>query len=170
MVRLRLNNEDAIELCYKQPRKFDTCMLNYYDNGNKIMLSEDYLYVFVEDILGALRNIITIEDIECMGKIGKWQEYFYYSDIDNKLHKNKIDLMKKATLVSTEQYGLFIYKCQGKIWIEINCGYDEQCGLSPIDYYGNSNNYRMALIHIDETLLMEWEEELCRVKELFTDE
>ena len=155
LVKLKISNDEEFKLYFSQLQRFATCRLSYKSKDYELDLSEDYLYIFVENMLGRLTYTPTIESTELFGKIGKWQEFFYYNDSDIMQHSAEINKMKKSTFVSAENYGMFLYKYNGKVWLEINRGYGEDSCMSPLDFYNDPANYQLLLRMVSENILCE---------------
>jgi len=98
---------------------------------SEITISEDYVYTFIDNILGRLNKIPILKQQQLFGRLGKWQEYYYYDVSFVKDCEDEIKQMENATFVSGECYGIFLYKSDDKIWMELNKGYDVKCVLSP---------------------------------------
>lgn len=56
------------------------CKFLYVNDGGQILIYEDYLYIFDENILGRLQRLPKIKQNRLFGLLGKWQEYFYFED------------------------------------------------------------------------------------------
>ena len=165
MIKLKIPDIGELRLDFNESKKFSMCKFSYKDKEREIDMCEDYLYIFVENMFGRVQNIPTVEEMEMWGKMGKWQEYFYYDSSDIELHSKEISLMKKSLFVSTESYGTFLYKHNEYVWLEINKGYNEECNLSPIDFYNNPANYRISFMEIPNKALNEWKSLLSGIQE-----
>ena len=97
--------------------------------------------------------------------MGKWQEYYYYDVSYIEKYSVEVDLMEKSLFISTENHGTFLYRYNGKLLLEINRGYNEDCSMSPIEFYDNSTNYQLLLRKISDQVLYEWEKILSEVQE-----
>lgn len=159
------NGKFCLEFDDEDVKRFSLCKFLYKSRRDELNLCEDYLYVFIEDMLGRIKKIPTLEQPETFGKLGKWQEYFYYDASVIELHHTEIEQMKKAIFVSTECYGTFLYEFKGKIWLEIDKGYSEQYDMPPDSYYDSPNNYQIMIAQIPEITLYEWMEKLEELKE-----
>lgn len=160
-LRLEIENEIV--------QRFSMCQFQYENKDCKIDIYRDFLYVFVENMLGRIKKIPTLKQPELFGKLGKWQEYFYYDYSTINLCVNEINQMKGAIFVSTENYGSFIYRFNDKIWLELNRGYVESSGMKPHEYYENHTNYQILMASIPSNTLCEWKEKLEHInKMMFT--
>ncbi len=156
------NSSIQLHILEDEIYKFTECELLYMDNNRKICLSNDYLYVYVNNMLSRLQNIPILDGCSnCFGRLGRWQEY-YYDELLIGEFSDEIKLMEKATFISTENYGIFLYSFDNKIWLEMNRGYDENCSMDAIQFYSNSDNYRMLLVSLSKDILVEWERKLIR--------
>lgn len=164
MIQLRIPDIGELKLFFNETQRFSACQLKYKDKEHELDMCEDYLYIFIENMLKRIQNIPIVQQQELLGEIGKWQEYFYYSFSDNELHSREISLMKKSIFVSTEDYGIFLYEHNGNTWLEINRSYNEKSGLSAMEYYSTPVNYRVLLAVIPDNTLNEWENLLNGVK------
>lgn len=165
MLELNISNQIKIVLDFdeKEIQRFSMCKF-YIVSGNLYNeMDEDFLYWFVECMLGRLNNIPNIKNTESLGKLGKWQEHYYYDDNYNKLHSEEITQSDNATFVATEQYGTFLYRCKETVWFEVDKVYDESCGMSPVEYYNDHNNYRIMLLSLPEDTLNEWKKQLTNI-------
>ncbi|MDL2302328.1 hypothetical protein LJC58_08235 [Lachnospiraceae bacterium OttesenSCG-928-D06] len=149
-------------------QKFAQCRLRYSNDSCQTQIYEDYLYILVESILGRIKNIPEIKHLELIGTVGKWQEYFYFNSTSIKRNKKEIEQMEKSIFVSTEYYGTFLYRCFGKIWLEVNKGYSEDFAVSPEEYYDSSKNYQILLAPISEDIIGEWEKMLNKISKKLT--
>lgn len=139
--------------------RFSPCRLELINDCFIVCLcEEDYLYVFVENIYKRLQNLHNIDEMpDLYGAIGKWQEYYYYDKQYVCNHQKQISYMKKTTFLSTELYGLFLYKYKGKVWMEIDKGYEEsEIFATPKKYYDSFKNYRVILELISNDRISEW--------------
>lgn len=166
-LRIPNNGEFTLEFDDKVLHRFTMCKLLYQNGDFSINMSEDFLYVFIESMINCINKKVVVEQHELLGKMGKWQEYFYYDSIYLKSHSNEIELMKKATFISSEFYGTFLYQFKKKLWIELNRGYDEIYNISPSDYYSSPEKYRILLAEISQKTLNEWWENLEKIKEKY---
>lgn len=118
-------------------------------------------------MLGRIEKLPTLRQIEMFGKLGKWQEYFYYDYLEIENHQEEIEEMEKARFVGTECYGIFLYRDDGKIWLEMNKGYteEEELELSPKNYYNSPQNYRILMVSVPDAVLNEWKRLLESIKE-----
>ena len=98
------------------------------------------------------------------GKMGKWQEYYYFELGYNKQHYKEINIMREAIFISAENYGLFFYQCDGKMWLEVDRGFPSGCKVDPLDYYSVSNNYRVLLSNISVEVIEEWKKQLEEIE------
>ena len=167
MVRLVISPcvELQLEFNANEMERFSDCKLSFLQNGVVETLCEDYLYYFIDGMLGRLKNIPILEDENRWGKIGQWQEYYYFEDDYNRKHAKKITMMERAIFISTENYGTFLYSFQNKIWLEINRGFFEGSEFSPMDYYSDPANYRVLLSEISAGAIKDWTEKLEDIKE-----
>jgi len=166
-LRIPNNGKFTLEFDDKDLHKFTMCKLLYQNGDFSINMSEDFLYVFIENMINCINKKVVLEQHELLGKMGKWQEYFYYDSIYLKNHSNEIELMKKATFISSESYGTFLYQFKKKFWIELNRGYDEIYNISPPDYYSSPEKYRILLAVLSQKTLNEWRENLEKIKEKY---
>ena len=148
--------------------RFSECKFQFIKKEVIETLCEDYLYVFIDGMLGRLRNIPILSNRNMLGKVGKWQEYYYFEPDYNEKHYEEINIMKKAIFISTESYGLFLYQCDGKIWLEIDRGFSELDKLNPQAYYSESDNYRVLLSYIPAEVIKEWKEELEKIENIIS--
>ena len=150
--------------------RFTMCKLMFVTNEQEKEIYEDYIYIFIENILGRICNIPSLKLDSLFGKIGKWQEYYYYDTAYVEKHSSEIEFMEGALFLSAEKYGIFLYEYKGDIWMELNKGFSEFSGFTPYDYYCNPNNYRVSLNKISEKRIWEWKStleqyrNLCRVR------
>lgn len=163
MVKLKISDIEEMRLIFSEFQRFAICKLSYKDKVYEMDMSEDYLYILIENMLGRIQSIPIVKQTELFGKMGKWQEYFYYDVSDIERHSIEIELMKKSIFVSTEKYGTFLYNYNGNVWLEVNRGYDEECGMSPIEFYDDSANYQLLLRKIPDNILYEWKKILSEV-------
>ena len=145
--------ELQLEFDANEIEHFSDCKLQFLQKGIVETLSEDYLYYFVDEMLGRLKNIPILEDDNMWGKIGQWQEYYCYEDDYNEKHAKEITMMESAIFISTANYGTFLYSFHNKIWLEINRGFFEGSEFSPMDYYSDPANYRVLLSGISADTL-----------------
>lgn len=170
MIRLfiSLDKELGLEFNTTKIERFSECKL-YFIKGEVIeILYEDYLYIFIDEMLGRLRNIPILNNRNMLGKIGKWQEYYYFESSYNEKHYKEIDIMKKAIFIGTESYGLFLYQCDGKIWLEIDKGFSELDKLNPLEYFSDPDNYRILLSYIPTEVIKEWKEQLEKIEKVLS--
>lgn len=154
------NKEFRLEFNTTKIERFSECKLQLVNEEVVENLCEDYLYVFIDEMLGRLKNIPVLNNSNMFGNMGKWQEYYYFESDYNKQHYKEINIMKKAIFISTEDYGLFLYQCDGKIWLEVDRGFPSGCKADPIDYYSVPNNYRVLLSNISFEVIKEWKKQL----------
>lgn len=162
MIRLVISPDNEFRLNFNTTKieRFSECELQFVNEEELEKLYEDYLYVFVDEMLGRLKNIPILSNKNMIGKIGKWQEYYYFESNYNDQHYKEINVMKKSVFISTEKYGIFLYQCDGKMWIEIDKGFSETSKTNPQDYYSSPDNYRVLLSTISSVLIKEWKEQL----------
>jgi len=168
MIVLEIPNKGEFRLALEENNihKFSLCRFSFKSNSasNEIIISEDYVYTFIDNILGRLNKIPHLNQQQLFGGLGKWQEYYYYDSGFVEDCADEIKQMENATFVSAECYGIFLYKSDDKVWMELDRGYDGKCVLSPYDYYANPSNYRVLLTEIPLTMLYEWQMKLEAVK------
>ncbi len=136
------------------------CKFQYIKYGLIKTIYEDYLYVFVEEMLGRLNDLTILNDKTMFGKMGKWQEYYYFKSKYNERHMQEIKIMESAVFIGTENYGIFLYEYDEKTWLEINKGYSETDKKGPFEYYSSPDNYRVLLKCISTKELKKWREQL----------
>jgi len=160
------NNGDFIlELEDNNIKRFSTCKFIYISGSSQENMYEDYLYVFIENMLGRIKKIPLLKKEGLLGKLGEWQEYFYYDDAYIEMHSDEIKQMENSIFVSMECYGIFLYKFEEEFWIELNKGYNEEYDMEPRVYYSNPANYRILMAPIPKEVLCNWEKELEKMKE-----
>lgn len=168
MICLPLCDLSRIEIKTKGCRfeKFLECELYYKDDfGNEKKLDEDYLYIFVENTLNRIKNIPSLDaHPEMFGQMGKWQEFYYYSQDFCDTHKTEIDMMNKALWISTEKYGLFLYSYNNELWFEMDHGYDSNFSCAK-KYYDRPENYRVALNKIKHENVEIWKKTIEEVQQ-----
>jgi len=170
MLHLRISEDEELNLEFNNSsiERFTECKLKYIKNGVKINFSEDYLFVFVGDMLGRLENVHTINEKSMLGQMGKWQEYYYFDTAYNKRHSEEIGIMEKSIFISAEYYGSFLYKYNGDIWFELDKGYSESERCTPFQYYSDPSNYRVTLRCISNKEAESWKEQLKKIKRIIT--
>lgn len=167
MLYLDISNNRRFELEFEEDnlQKFSICKLWYKDNNLRISMYEDYIYFFIDNMLGRLNAIPSLEKYELLGALGKWQEYFYFDSSYIKKHRNEIKQMENAIFISTELYGVFLYSFGKSIWLELDKGYNKkQCHTTVIDYYNNSSNYCILMTMISQKNLDRWKKDLEQLK------
>lgn len=96
---------DKIKLILEFPddniERFSSCKVLYKYNEMELNIYEDFLYVFIADMLAMIRNIPVLPFSDMFGKIGKWQEYFYYKRGYVKRHSKEIEVMDRARFIDT---------------------------------------------------------------------
>ena len=162
MVQLFISPQAELRLEFNenQMERFSECKLLFIKDGVRETLSEDYLYYFIDEMLGRLKNIPVLVDESMWGKIGQWQEYYYFEDDYNRKHEKEITMMESAIFISTENYGTFLYSFRNKVWLEINKGVTEWDEVSPMEYYADPVNYRVLFQEIPADTIKEWAEKL----------
>ena len=162
MVQLFISPQAELRLEFNenQMERFSECKLLFIKDGVRETLSEDYLYYFIDEMLGRLKNIPVLVDESMWGKIGQWQEYYYFEDDYNRKHEKEITMMESAIFISTENYGTFLYSFRNKVWLEINKGVTEWDEVSPMEYYADPVNYRVLFQEIPADTIKEWTEKL----------
>jgi hypothetical protein len=158
------NGEFKLEFENDNLTKFSMCRLSYQNNNFSVNICEDYVYIFIEDMLGGIATLPLLTDCNLFGRLGQWQEYYYYNAAYVENHTQKIDLTKKAVFFSSECYGAFIYQLNDKIWIEFNKGYDESSKMSPHEFYRNPSHYRILLVELPRATLYEWKKTLEKIR------
>ena len=166
MLYLRISENEELNLKFNNSsiERFTECKLEYIKNGVKTNFSEDYLSIFVEDMLGRLENIHTINEKSMFGQMGKWQEYYYFDTAYNKRHSEEIKTMESSIFISAEYYGSFLYEYNGDIWFELDKGYSESEQCTPMQYYSDTSNYRVTLKCISNKETENWREQLKKIK------
>lgn len=164
MIQLQLPNSGELRLDFNSAQRFSECTFSFIEKTREITLYVDYLYIFVEAMLGRLQNMADISDPDLFGKAGKWQELYYFDFPEIEAHSKEIRFMQDSLFVSAEKYGSFLYRYNRTAWLEINNGYNECCGLSPAEFYSDPHNFRLLLTAIPEKTLNEWETALRKVK------
>lgn len=121
MIYLYISESTAFRLSFNinEIGRFSQCKLQLVRGNVVENLSEDYLYVLVEEILGRIRNIPNLENRNAIGNIGKWQEYYYFDSEYNNKHAVEIETMEKAIFFSAEKYGSFLYKYDNKTGLNL---------------------------------------------------
>ena len=162
MVQLFISPQAELRLEFNenQMERFSECKLLFIKDGVRETLSEDYLYYFIDEMLGRLKNIPVLVDESMWGKIGQWQEYYYFEDDYNRKHEKEITMMESAIFISTENYGTFLYSFRNKVWLEINKGVTEWDEVSPMEYYADPVNYRVLFQEIPADTIKEWTEKM----------
>ena len=145
--------------------RFTICKLMFTAGEQEIEIYEDYVYIFIENMLGRICNIPSLKMDFLLGEIGKWQEYYYDTAYIEK-HADEIEFMSKALFLSGEKYGIFLYEYKGDIWLELNRGFSELSGLTPYDYYCNPDYYRVSLNKVSEKKIGEWKNTLEQYRSL----
>lgn len=140
-------------------QKFSMCNFWYENSEIKTQVYTDYIYIFIDNMLKRIRKVPILMQLDLFGKMGRWQEYFYYDSLCADF-SNEISEMKRATFVSAEKFGSFLYEFNGEIWLEINRGYSEEWGMDPIEYYENPTNYQILITSIPMSILCKWEKKL----------
>lgn len=166
MINLIIHENSKFELLFDDTNRFAPCRLIYIIDNSAINIYEDYLYVFVENMLGRINEIPILNQENLFGKLGRWQEYYFYNKKYVQKHSEEIGMMERAIFLSAEKYGIFLYKYKDKFWIEINKGFGKSCKQSPCKYYSNPINYRVYLSEISYERIQEWKKELERYREM----
>lgn len=161
------NNGELILKFDGSAQRFSMCKFKYINNLIQTQSYEDYLYVFVENMLGRLQKLPKIKDNLLFGVLGKWQEYYYFDQSYLKNYSYEIEIMEKAIFVSTENYGTFLYEFNNEVWIEIDKGYDVQKDLTPMKYYNNWSNYRILLAPLSKDVVSVWKKQLEEISKQF---
>ena len=166
MIRLvfSTNKEFRLEFNAAKIGRFSNCKLQLVNEGVIENICEDYLYVFIDEMLGRLKNIPVLNNSNMFGNMGKWQEYYYFESGYNKQHYKEINIMREAIFISAENYGLFFYQCDGKMWLEVDRGFPGGCKVDPLDYYSVANNYRVLLSNISAEVIEEWKKQLEEIE------
>ena len=168
MISLKIPNNGELRLEFDgKVQRFSMCKFVYINDRFQTQCYEDYLYVFVENMLGRLKKLPQIEESHLFGVLGKWQESYYFKDSYIKKHLAEIEIMEKAIFVSTESFGTFLYEFDNEVWIEINKGYDERKDLTPMKYYSNTSNYRILLAPLSNDVLSGWRVKLEDIKKQY---
>lgn len=163
MTCLNMSFNSKIALKFNNMNRFSNCKLLYKNTEREDILCEDYLYIFVDEMLGAINSLSIITE-DMFGKVGQWQEYYLYEDDFNKRNQKRIEIMERVTLLSAAKYVLFIYKFNNEVWIEIDKVYSEFGKGDPYDYYSNFQNYRYLLVSLTNEDLQEWSDKLRFIK------
>lgn len=168
MIYLSLSENHGFKLMLDSynVNRFTMCKLMFVTDKQEQEIYEDYLYIFVENMLGRICSIPSLKLDSLFGKIGEWQEYYYYDTAYIEKHSSEIEFMARALFLSAEKYGIFLYECKGEVWMELNKGFSELSGLTPYDYYCNPNNYRVSLNNISEVKIREWKNTLEQYRSL----
>lgn len=167
MIYLYISESTAFRLSFNINKigRFSQCKLQLVRGNVVENLSEDYLYVLVEEILGRIRNIPNLENRNAIGNIGKWQEYYYFDSEYNNKHAVEIETMEKAIFFSAEKYGSFLYKYDNKNWLELNKSFCDSYSSSPVEYYSDPDNYRILLSYISYEMVENWKKQLEVIEE-----
>lgn len=168
MIHLNISDNEGFILDYgDEIHKFYECTLTFKNKSEEICLTEDDLYYIVEGMLYRLQNIPLLEHEKEFGRIGKWQEYYLFSRPEINWHSEEVKHMEESLFKSGVNHGSFMYKYDGKVWLEFNKGYSEECGMSPLKYYSDPVNYRVLLTSISDEILAEWEKKLKEIKDIY---
>lgn len=168
LIHLSLSDNCGLKLIFNRHNmnRFTMCKLIFVTNEYEKEIYEDYLYIFVENMLGRIGSIPSLKQESLFGKIGEWQEYYYYDTAYIEKYSREIEFMTRALFLSAEKYSIFLYECKGELWMELNKGFSELSGLSPYDYYCNPINYRVSLNKISEKKIQEWKSTLEQYRSL----
>lgn len=171
-MHLKISNSRKFRLEFDSNdiHRFSQCKFWYNDNEVEIELSEDYLYIFVEEILGRIDNIPSLKHPCLFGKVGAWQEYYYFDPEMANNHIEEIAQMESAMLVSTECFGTFLYEYRCAVWLEIDKGFDKIQDRNTREYYNNPDNYRVILTSVSKQILCEWKTQLTDIKKKYSAE
>lgn len=163
---LPISRKDEIKLIIKDNvvKRFSKCTLLYILDGKIVERYEDYVYIFVEEILGRIYNIPVLINGGMLGKLGQWQEYYYFEDSYNEQHLQERVAMNSAVVCTTEKYSLFLYQYKNQLWLELNRGYHENSKLSPMEYYSKFQNYRACFTMVTKAQIEEWENKLKKLE------
>ena len=168
ILSLKIPNNGEFRLEFDDnPKRFSMCKFVYLNGETQIQIYEDFLYVFVENMLGRIKNILMIKKKDLFGVLGKWQEYFYFDTRYVEEYSHEIEIMEKSIFISTECYGIFLYEYDNNMWIEFNKSYVETEGIIPFDYYSDFSNYRILLASLSKNILFDWKSELEAIQEQF---
>lgn len=166
IVCLKIPNNGEFRLEFEgTPQRFSMCKFVYLNNESQIQIYEDFLYVFIENMLGRIKNIPVIKQKKILGILGKWQEYFYFDNEYVEKYSREIEIMEKSIFISAECYGIFLYEYDNGVWIEFNKSYNETEGIIPLDYYSDFSNYRILLAALSKNILFDWKSELEMIQE-----
>lgn len=167
LINLSLSENCGFKLMFDSHNvnRFTICKLMFTAGEQEIEIYEDYVYIFIENMLGRICNIPSLKMDFLLGEIGKWQEYYYDTAYIEK-HADEIEFMSKALFLSGEKYGIFLYEYKGDIWLELNRGFSELSGLTPYDYYCNPDYYRVSLNKVSEKKIGEWKNTLEQYRSL----
>ena len=166
MVQFPISPHTELRLKFSedQMERFSDCKLIFMRDGVVEVINDDYLYVFVDEMLGRLKDIPVLDDENMWGKIGRWQELYYFERSYNDRHSEKIRIMEKADFVSAMSYGLFLYQYRAQVWLEIDKTIAEPEKILPMDYYSDPANYRVLLSKISADTIRDWTEKLRNIK------
>ena len=158
------NGEFRLEFDGKLKR-FSMCKFIYLNGESQIQIYEDYIYFFIENMLGRIKNIPVIKQKDLFGVLGKWQEYFYFDNGYAEEYSHEIEIMEKSIFISAECYGIFLYEYDNIVWIEFNKSYNETESITPLNYYSDFSNYRILLAALSKNILFDWKSELETIQE-----
>lgn len=166
ILSLKIPNNGEFRLEFDgEPTRFSMCKFVYLDDESQIQIYEDFLYVFIENMLSRIRTIPVIKQKDLFGVLGKWQEYFYFDNGYVEKHLHEIEIMEKSIFISAECYGIFLYEYDDGVWIEFNKSYNEIEDIIPFDYYSDFSNYRILLATLSKRVLLDWKSELETIQE-----
>ena len=171
MIRLVIPPDKEFRLKFDTTKieRFADCEMQLVKGEEVKTVCEDYLYIFIDEMLARLRHVPVLTDGGILGKVGEWQEYYVFTNKYIKRHKKKITLMENTILVSNGCHGLFLYQYDGKIWLEINKLFwysNNSKKYSPCWYYSTPDNYRVLFTDIPAERIEEWKKELEKIEEI----
>ena len=168
MIRLVISPDKEFRLKFDTTKieRFVDCDMQFVHEQVVETIYEDYLYVFVEPMLKSLEDVPVLDDENMFGKIGAWQEHYYFKRKYKKHHEKEITIMEDTLFKSTPGYGIFLYQYDGKVWLEMNKGFSDSSKYTPFKYYSNPNNYRVFLIEISPERIEQRKKELEKIEEI----
>ena len=171
MIKLIISPDEEFRLKFDttEIERFTDCEMQLVKGEEVENVYEDYLYVFIAEMMARLKNIPVLTNGRMFGKIGEWQEPYLFKDKYTRKHKKKITITENARFVGTARYGLFLYQYDGKIWLEMDEGVDysdKSEKYSAIRYYSTPDNYRVLFTNIPPERIEEWKKELEKIEEI----
>ena len=171
MIRLVISPDEEFRLKFDttEIERFTDCEMQLVKGEEVKTVCEDYLYIFIDEMLARLRHLPVLTDGRMLGKVGEWQEYYVFTNKYIKRHKKKITVMENTIFVSNGCHGVFLYQYDGKIWLEMDEGVDysdKSEKYSAIRYYSTPDNYRVLFTNIPPERIEEWKKELEKIEEI----